>query len=77
LGADGASLLAAIHQRTERIHPGHLRRLLDTTLYLSEVTSKTLQAYVTTRAAAVESETVRKEVGTFIPCGTGGRFHRG
>jgi len=51
--------------RTERVHLGHLRRLLDTKLHLNEVTPRTLQAYVTARAETVESETVRKEVGTF------------
>jgi hypothetical protein len=51
--------------KTERIHIGHLRRLLDTKLYLSEVTPRTIQAYVTARADTVGSETVRKEVGTF------------
>ena len=51
--------------KTERIHVGHLRRLLDTTLPLAEVTTRTVQAYVDARAAAVETETIKKEVGTF------------
>lgn len=51
--------------KTERIHIGHLRRLLDTKLPLADVTTRMIQAYVDARAASVGSETVRKEVGTF------------
>jgi len=51
--------------KTERIHIGHLRRLLDTRLRLDEVATKTLQDYVNARTQVVSSETIRKEVGTF------------
>lgn len=51
--------------KTERIHIGHLRRVLDTTLPLDDVTSKLLQDYVNARTQLVATETVRKEVGTF------------
>jgi integrase len=51
--------------KTERIHIGHLRRLLDTRLPLDEVTAKSLQDYVNARTQVVGTETVRKEVGTF------------
>lgn len=58
--------------KTETTHLGHLRRLLDTSLLLSEVTSKTLQAYLDARTLeagkrkkTVRRETVHKEIGTF------------
>ena len=51
--------------KTERIHVGHFRRLMATHLPLPIVTTRTLQAYVDARAAAVGAETIRKEVGTF------------
>lgn len=51
--------------KTERVHVGHLRRVLDTKLPLNEVTAKTLQDYVNARTQVVGSETVRKEIGTF------------
>jgi integrase len=51
--------------KTEGIHVAHLRRLLDTKLPLTEVTTRTVQAYVDARAADVETETIKKEVGTF------------
>jgi integrase len=52
--------------KTERIHIGHLRRLLDTRLPLDEVTPKALQEYVNARTLVVGPETVRKELGTFV-----------
>lgn len=58
--------------QTETTHIGHLRRLLDTNLLLSEVTTKTLQGYVDARILetgkgmkSVRRETVHKEIGTF------------
>jgi integrase len=51
--------------KTERIHVGHLRRLLDTELPLADVTAGTMQRYVEARTAHVGAETIRKEVGTF------------
>jgi integrase len=58
--------------QTETTHIGHLRRLLDTRLSLSEVSSKTLQAYVDARSLengkgkkSVRRETIHKEIGTF------------
>lgn len=51
--------------KTERIHIGHLRRLLDAGLLLDEVTPGMLQDYVNARTLVVGTETVRKEVGTF------------
>jgi integrase len=58
--------------QTETTHIGHLRRLLDTSLLLSEVSSKVLQAYIDARILergkakrTVRRETVHKEIGTF------------
>jgi integrase len=58
--------------QTETTHIGHLRRLLDTKLSLSEVSSKTLQGYINARSLekgkgtkAVRRETMHKEIGTF------------
>ena len=58
--------------KTETTHIGHLRRLLDTSLLLSEVSTKTLQAYIDARTQekgkakkTVRRETIRKEIGTF------------
>jgi integrase len=57
--------------RTETIHLGHLRRLLDVKLPLTEVTQKTIQEYIDSRTQEVSRlkklvsrETVRKELGT-------------
>lgn len=44
----------------------HLRRLLDVRLPLDEITPRHIQEYVTARAQVVATETVRKEVGTFM-----------
>jgi integrase len=52
--------------KTERIHIGHLRRLLDTQLFLEETTSRTLQDYINARTLVVGAETVRKEIGTLV-----------
>ncbi|HEV3440191.1 MAG TPA: site-specific integrase [Gemmata sp.] len=58
--------------QTETTHIGHLRRLLDTNQLLSEISSKTLQAYIDARTLekgkakkTVRRETVHKEIGTF------------
>jgi hypothetical protein len=58
--------------KTETTHIRHLRRLLDTSLLLSEVTTKTLQAYIEARTLergkgtkTVRRETMLKEIGTF------------
>jgi integrase len=58
--------------KTETIHIGHLRRLFDVNLPLPDVTQKTIQEYIDTRAREisrlkklVSRETVRKELGTF------------
>jgi integrase len=57
---------------TETTHISHLRRLLDTNLLLSEVSSKTLQAYIDARTLekgkakkTIRPETVHNEIGTF------------
>jgi integrase len=58
--------------KTETIHIGHLRRLLDVELSLTGVTQKTIQAYIEARTQeagrkkrSVSRETVKKELGTF------------
>lgn len=51
--------------KTERIHVGHFWRLFDTKLPLADVPTGTIQAYVEARSPDVETETIRKEVGTF------------
>lgn len=58
--------------KTEMIHLGHLRRLLDTRLPLAAVTHKTVQGYIDARSGEtglrkkpVSRETVKKELGTF------------
>ena len=57
--------------KTETIHIGHFRRLLDVNLPLAEVTQKTIQDYIDARTRErgkhkkkVSRETVRKELGT-------------
>jgi integrase len=57
--------------KTETIHIGHFRRLLDVNLPLVEVTQKTIQNYINARTREtgkyekkVSRETVRKELGT-------------
>ena len=57
--------------KTETIHVGHFRRLLDLSLPLAEVTQKTAQDYVTARTREaglrkkkVSRNTVQKELGT-------------
>jgi len=58
--------------RTETSHIKHFRRLLDMNLFLSEITTKTLQTYVDARITeagrrkkTVRRETIHKEIGTF------------
>ena len=58
--------------KTERIHVGHLRRLLDVRLPLAAITDRHLQEYVDARSRGdgkevrpVRRETVQKEIGTF------------
>jgi integrase len=58
--------------KTETIHIGHLRRLLNVNLPVADVTQKTIQEYIDTRTQEisrlkklVSRETVRKELGTF------------
>jgi len=58
--------------KTETIHIGHLRRLLDMRLTLAEVAQKTIQEYIDARTQEIglrkrpiSRETVLKELGTF------------
>ncbi|VTR92872.1 site-specific recombinase : Site-specific recombinase XerD OS=Singulisphaera acidiphila (strain ATCC BAA-1392 / DSM 18658 / VKM B-2454 / MOB10) GN=Sinac_1949 PE=4 SV=1: Phage_integrase [Gemmata massiliana] len=58
--------------KTETIHIGHLRRLLDVRLPLADVSQKTIQEYIDARTQEtglrkkrISRETVRKELGTF------------
>lgn len=58
--------------KTERIHIGHLRRILNQRLSLAEITERHLQEYVDVRTRGdgkkvrpVRRETVQKEIGTF------------